>query len=144
MKALFAGKAKWADSPGPKSELNDASVGWWQNGQTPESFLTNPKRYSGVWRVSSKPVASAPPIFKPQPLSVGVFSYVLPPDPANMRGTLSRLADFDSPAASLPLATWRSLRAIPLSFLSGSKLPEVRRRHGLYPINGGHALTRHG
>ena len=29
MKALFAGKAKWADSPGPKSELNDASVGWW-------------------------------------------------------------------------------------------------------------------
>ena len=71
----------------------------------------------------------APPIFKPQPLSVGVFSYVLPPDPANMRGTLSRFADFDSPAASLPLATWRSLRAIPLSFLSGSKLPEVHRSH---------------
>ena len=70
-----------------------------------------------------------PPKFKPQPLSVGVFSYVLPPDPANMRGTLSRFADFDRPAASLPLATWRSLRAIPLSFLTSSKLPEVRRSH---------------
>jgi hypothetical protein len=46
-----------------------------------------------------------------------------------MRGTLSRFADFDSPAANLPLATWRSLWAIPLSFLSGAKLPEVRRRH---------------
>ncbi|MBU3697978.1 hypothetical protein [Dechloromonas sp.] len=60
MKALFVGKAKWADSPGLKSEPNDALVEWRQNGQTPESFLTNPKRYSGVWRVSSKPVASAP------------------------------------------------------------------------------------
>lgn len=70
-----------------------------------------------------------PPIFKPQPLSVGVFSYVLPPDPANMRGTLSRFADFDSQACCPPLATWRSLRAIPLSFLSASKPPEVRRRH---------------
>lgn len=43
-----------------------------------------------------------------------------------MRGTLSRFADFDSPAACLPLAIWCSLRAIPLSFLSASKLPEVR------------------
>jgi hypothetical protein len=67
--------------------------------------------------------------FKPQPLSVGVFSYVLPPDPANTRGTLSRFGDFGSPLGCLPLATWRSLRAIPLSFLSGSNLPEVRRRH---------------
>ena len=75
----------------------------------------------------------APPKFKPQPLSVGVFSYVLPPDPANTRGTLSRFADFVSAAACLPLATWCSLRAIPLSFLSGSKLPEVRRRHARNP-----------
>jgi hypothetical protein len=44
-------------------------------------------------------------IFKPQPLSVGVFSYLLPPDPANTRGTLSRFADFDSLACYPPLAT---------------------------------------
>ena len=95
------------------------------------------------WRQASSPVfrglqretgrrltiPPAPPIFKPQPLSVGVFSYVLPPDPANTRGTLSRFADFDSRACCPPLATWRSLRAIPLSFLSASKLPEVRRRY---------------
>jgi hypothetical protein len=70
---------------------------------------------------------TAPPLFKPQPLSVGVFSYVRPPDPANTRGTLSRFADFGSLAAYLPLATWRALRAIPLYFVSRSKLPEVRR-----------------
>ena len=45
-----------------KPEPNDASARRGQNGQTPESFLTDPKRYSGVWRVSSKPVASAPAI----------------------------------------------------------------------------------
>lgn len=80
-------------------------------------------------RVLKVDLIDASPIFKPQPLSVGVFSYVLPPDPANTRGKLSRFADFGSLPGCLPLATWRSLRAIPLSFLSGSKLPEVRRRH---------------
>ena len=70
----------------------------------------------------------APPIFKSQPFSVGCF-FVLLPDPMNTRGTLIRFVDFDGPAANLTLAAWRSLREIPLSFLSGSKLPEVRRRH---------------
>ena len=99
------------------------------NADKPRKTPKNAKNFGLKIRVSVVRFRDWPPEFEPQPLSVGVFSYVLPPDPANMRGTLSRFADFDSPAASLPLATWRSLRAIPLSFLTGSKLPEVRRRH---------------
>jgi hypothetical protein len=61
MKAVYR-KNQVGRRSSEKSELNDASARRGQNGQTPESFLNNPKRYSGVWRVGSKPVASAPPI----------------------------------------------------------------------------------
>ena len=70
---------------GLKPELNDASARRGQKGQTPESFLTNPKRYSGVWRVSSKPVASAPPKFSAQLFSVGRFHLCFPHDTRGSR-----------------------------------------------------------
>jgi hypothetical protein len=48
---------------------------------------------------------------------------VLPPDPANTRGTLSRIADFASLAGYPSVATCRSLRAISLPFISAEKPP---------------------
>jgi len=70
-----------------------------------------------------------PPILKPQPFSVGVFSCLFAPVPAYTCSFLRMPADF----ACRPIwpfrATFHSLLAIPRSDLAPQNWPEVRKGH---------------
>ncbi len=74
-----------------------------------------------------------PPIMKPQPFSVGVFSCPIAPVPACCWGFLRKPADFASrPNRPFP-ATFHSLLAIPRSDLAPWNSPEVRKDHQSRP-----------
>ena len=70
-----------------------------------------------------------PPILKPQPFSVGVFSCPIAPVPACCWGFLRKPADFASRPNRPFRATFHSLLAIPRSDLALRNRPEVRKVH---------------
>lgn len=84
-------------------------------------------------RGPSSAVNHQPPILKPQPFSVGVFSCLIAPVPAYSCGFLRTPADFASrPNWPFP-ATFHSLLAIPRSGLAPWNWPEVRKGHKSAP-----------
>lgn len=68
-----------------------------------------------------------PPILKPQPFSVGVFSCLIAPVPAYSCGFLRTPADFANRLNWPFRATFHSLLAIPRSDLALRNRPEVRK-----------------
>ena len=74
-----------------------------------------------------------PPITKPQPFSVGVFSCLIAPVPAYSCGFLRTPADFASQTNSPFRATFHSLLAIPRSDLAPWNWPEVRKGRNAGP-----------
>src|SRR5690606_37348518 len=68
-----------------------------------------------------------PPITKPQPFSVGVFSCLAAPVPACSRGFLRKPADFAGQPLDPFRATFHSLPAVFLSGLARADTPEVRK-----------------
>src|SRR5690606_33092671 len=75
-----------------------------------------------------------PPITKPQPFWVGVFSCPIAPTPACSRGFLRKPTDFGVRPLAPSRATFLSLAAVFLSGLAPPDTPEVRkgREHGHY------------
>ena len=78
-------------------------------------------------------IPPAPPIMKPQPFSVGVFSCLFAPVPACCWGFLRKPADFASRPNWPFRATFHSLLAIPRSDLAPWNWPEVRKGHKSVP-----------
>ena len=74
-----------------------------------------------------------PPIMKPQPFSVGVFSCAIAPGPAYLRGFLQTPADLPVLPASAFLVSFRSLVALLLSGLALRERPQVRKGHDATP-----------
>src|SRR5690606_30464912 len=89
------------------------------------------------WRTGHQ-IPPAPPITKPQPLSVGVFSCLIAPVPACCWGFLRKPADCASRPNWPFRATFHSLLAIPRSDLAPWSWPEVRkgRNAGSYRSEG--------
>ena len=71
--------------------------------------------------------STPPPILKPQPFSVGVFSCLIAPVPAYSCGFLRTPADFANRLNWPFRATFHSLLAIPRSDLALRNRPEVRK-----------------
>ena len=83
-----------------------------------------------------------PPIMKPQPFSVGVFSCLIAPVPAYSCGFLRTPADFASRPNWPFRATFHSLLAIPRSDLAPWNWPEVRKGRNAGPYRSkGYART---
>ncbi len=76
---------------------------------------------------------SAPPITKPQPFSVGVFSCLIAPVPACCWGFLRKPADCACRPNWPFRATFHSLPAIPRSDLAPWNWPEVRKGRNAGP-----------
>ena len=74
-----------------------------------------------------------PPIMKPQPFSVGVFSCPIAPVPACSWGFLRKPADYAGQTLSPFRATFHSLLAIPRSDLAPWSWPEVRKGRNADP-----------
>src|SRR5690606_31401907 len=93
------------------------------------------------WRTGVQ-IPPAPPILKPQLLSVGAFSCLFAPVPACCWGLLRTPADFDSrPKRPFP-ATFHSLLDIPRSDLAPWHWPEVRKGRNVAPYRSkGYART---
>src|SRR5690606_33361176 len=68
-----------------------------------------------------------PPIMKPQPFSVGVFSCPIAPTPACSRGFLRKPADFGIQPMAPSRAAFLSLPAVFLSGLAPGNRAEVRK-----------------
>lgn len=94
-------------------------------------------------RVSGRcSIVPAPPILKPQPFSVGVFSCLITPVPAYSCGFLRTPADFTSRRNWPFRATFHSLLAIPRSGLALRNRPEVGKvRDHTYYRSMGYART---
>src|SRR5690606_19119304 len=71
--------------------------------------------------------STPPPITKPQPFSVGVFSCPIAPVPACSWGFLRKPADFAGQPMAPSRATFLSLLAVFLSGLAPLDAPEVRK-----------------
>ncbi len=74
-----------------------------------------------------------PPIMKPQPFSVGVFSCLIAPVPAYSCGFLRASADCAGQPKWPFWAAFHSLLAIPRSDLAPWNWPEVRKGHNAGP-----------
>ena len=87
-------------------------------------------------------VDAGPPIMKPQPFSVGVFSCLIAPVPACSWGFLRKPADCTGQPSSPFRAIFHSLLAIPRSDLALRNRPEVRKGRNAGPYGStGYART---
>ncbi len=95
-----------------------------------------------TWVSCCYSIDAAPPILKPQLLSVGVFSCLIAPVPAYWCGFLRTPADFASRPNWPFWATFHSLLTIPRSDLAPWNWPEVRKGHKSAPYRSkGYART---
>ena len=102
------------------------------------------KELRGAWalRLFCGRSAFPPPISKPQPFSVGVFSCLVAPVPAYSRGFVRTPVDFASRPNWAFRARFHSLLAIPRSDLAPWNWPEVRKGRKSAPYRSkGYART---
>src|SRR5690606_35665333 len=98
-----------------------------RRGVNPVEMAKHVEPIAEFWRTGVQ-IPPAPPIPKPQPLSVGVFSCLIAPVPACCWGFLRKPADFGVRPLAPSKATFLSRPAVFLSGLAPPYTPEVRKR----------------